>query len=65
MYASLTDAPFRPHMDRYVLRYLEVAAAVRRWRTVAAAHGLTPAQSERMESAFEHDDLRAARALRV
>lgn len=43
----------------------EVAAAVRRWRTVAAAHGLTPAQIERMESAFEHDDLRAARALRA
>jgi serine/threonine-protein kinase HipA len=38
----------------------EVGRAVRRWRRTAAMNGLTAAQIERMESAFEHDDLAAA-----
>jgi serine/threonine-protein kinase HipA len=41
----------------------EVGAAVARWRKLAAAHGLTAAQIDRMESAFDHADLRAARQL--
>lgn len=38
-----------------------VATAVRAWRRVAARHGITARQNERMASAFEHDDLAAAR----
>lgn len=38
----------------------EVAAAVRGWRKAAAGVGLKPRDVERMESAFEHDDLAAA-----
>ena len=38
-----------------------VAAAVSRWRSVAAAHGVSARQIERMASAFDHADLRAAR----
>ena len=41
----------------------DVGKTVARWRTIAAKHGLTPAQLDRMASAFEHADLRAARAL--
>ena len=40
----------------------EVASAVAKWRDVAARHGLRKAEIDRMESAFEHDDLRAALA---
>jgi serine/threonine-protein kinase HipA len=42
----------------------EVAAAVRRWRQVAARAGLKGREIERMESAFEHEDLEAALRLR-
>ncbi|MGH9335709.1 MAG: type II toxin-antitoxin system HipA family toxin, partial [Vicinamibacteria bacterium] len=35
----------------------EVARAVTRWRDVAAGLGLASSEIERMESAFEHDDL--------
>lgn len=38
----------------------EVARSVRRWRTTAAAAGLSKAQLERMSTAFEHADLEAA-----
>lgn len=38
-----------------------VASAVARWRSVAKKHGLSARQVERMESAFEHDDLTAAK----
>lgn len=38
----------------------EVGAAVLAWREVAAGHGLTNAQINRMESAFEHEDLAKA-----
>jgi serine/threonine-protein kinase HipA len=41
----------------------EVGRSVARWRSVAARQGLAPRAIERMESAFEHDDLRAARGL--
>jgi serine/threonine-protein kinase HipA len=40
----------------------EVAAAVLSWREVAEANGLTPAQIERMASAFEHEDIVKAAA---
>ena len=40
----------------------EVAAAVLGWREVADANGLTPAQVERMASAFEHEDILKAAA---
>lgn len=39
----------------------EVAQAVALWRNGAAALGLTSAEIDRMASAFEHDDLKAAR----
>lgn len=38
----------------------EVGAAVARWREAAIQSGLTKAQIERMESAFEHHDLQKA-----
>ena len=41
----------------------EVAASVARWRSVAAAVGVSARDAERMASAFEHDDLRRALAL--
>jgi serine/threonine-protein kinase HipA len=40
----------------------DVGRSVRRWRTAAAAAGLSKAQIERMSSAFEHADLEAARS---
>lgn len=40
----------------------EVAAVVRTWRSAGKKYGLKPRELERMESAFEHEDLaRAAR----
>ena len=41
----------------------EVGRAVATWREEAAGRGLTKGEIERMASAFEHDDLRAALAL--
>lgn len=38
----------------------EVGVAVLAWRDIAAEHGLTAAQIERMASAFEHEDLAKA-----
>jgi len=38
----------------------EVGAVAATWRDVAAQHGLTPNQIDRMASAFEHDDLTRA-----
>lgn len=43
----------------------EVAAAVAEWRAVAKSFKLTAAQIERMNSAFEHDDLKAARSIKT
>lgn len=42
----------------------EVAAVVRRWRSTAARAGLTAREIERMASAFEHEDLKAALRLK-
>lgn len=41
-----------------------IGAVTSGWRNVAKSLGLTTAQIERMESAFEHDDLRLALKLR-
>lgn len=41
----------------------EVAQATSTWQRVAQAQGAQPAEIRRMESAFEHDDLRRALAL--
>jgi serine/threonine-protein kinase HipA len=41
----------------------EVGKAVAQWRKVAAKLGLTAAEIERMASAFDHEDLRAATGL--
>ncbi len=41
----------------------EVGMAVRTWREEAARLGLTPAEIDRMASAFEHEDLKAALSL--
>jgi serine/threonine-protein kinase HipA len=38
----------------------EVGTAVSRWRDAAAAQGLSVGEIERVVSAFEHDDLKAA-----
>jgi serine/threonine-protein kinase HipA len=43
----------------------EVGRAVAGWRREAKKRGLTPAEIDRMASAFEHEDLKAARALAV
>lgn len=42
----------------------EVGAAVAAWREIAAQHGLTDPQIERMQSAFEHEDLQKATGAR-
>jgi serine/threonine-protein kinase HipA len=39
----------------------EVGRVVRTWRTVGAEFGLKPKELERMESAFEHEDLERAK----
>jgi serine/threonine-protein kinase HipA len=39
----------------------QVGQAVSRWRDEAAGHGLTKGEIDRMASAFEHEDLKAAR----
>jgi len=41
-----------------------VGKAVSKWRDEAARHGLNKAEMDRMASAFEHDDLKAALAAR-
>lgn len=41
----------------------QVGKAVGAWRKVAAKLGLTASEIDRMASAFEHDDLKAALAL--
>ena len=38
----------------------EVGRAVRGWRDTAARLGIAPREVERMSSAFDHDDLKAA-----
>ncbi len=38
----------------------QVGKAVSKWRVEAARHGMNKAEMDRMASAFEHDDLRAA-----
>ena len=40
----------------------EVGYAVAAWRSAAAKLGLTRAEIDRMASAFEHEDLKAAQA---
>lgn len=42
----------------------DVGGVVERWREIAGTSGLTGAQAERMASAFEHEDLSKALALR-
>jgi len=39
----------------------DVAKPLARWRSYAKAHGITTRQADRMESAFEHADLAAAK----
>ena len=41
----------------------QVGRAVRGWRDAAARLGIAPNEMERMSSAFEHDDLKAAAAI--
>ncbi len=42
-----------------------MGTAVRGWREVALAVGAAQAEIDRMASAFEHDDLKEALAIRV
>jgi len=42
----------------------QVGKAVSKWRAEAARHGLAKGEIDRMASAFEHDDLKAALAAR-
>jgi serine/threonine-protein kinase HipA len=42
----------------------QVGKAVSKWRDEAARHGMNKAEMDRMASAFEHDDLKAALAAR-
>jgi serine/threonine-protein kinase HipA len=48
----------KPDKAKSMIR--EVGTAVSRWRKVAAATGLSNSESERMASAFEHEDLDTA-----
>jgi serine/threonine-protein kinase HipA len=41
----------------------QVGKVISKWRNVAARHGLTRSETDRMASAFEHRDLEMARAL--
>jgi serine/threonine-protein kinase HipA len=41
----------------------QVGKVISKWRDVAAKHGLTKSEADRMASAFEHADLEMARAL--
>jgi serine/threonine-protein kinase HipA len=50
-----------PPVARQIIR--EVGAAVADWRTVAAAVGARASEINRMAGAFEHDDLKKARAM--
>ncbi len=43
----------------------EVGRAVAKWRTQAARLGLSKPECDRMESAFDHEDLKAARSIRA
>ena len=45
------------------LPILVLAVSVARWRSVAAATGVSTRQADRLASAFEHEDLRQALAL--
>ena len=47
----------------HILIARQVGRAVATWRNVASKVGLTRAEIDRMASAFEHDDSKAARAL--
>ena len=42
----------------------QVGKSVSKWRNEAARHGLAKGEIDRMSSAFEHDDLKAALAAR-
>ena len=42
-----------------------VGRAVAKWRTQAARFGLSKSECDRMESAFEHEDLKTARSVRT
>jgi serine/threonine-protein kinase HipA len=42
----------------------QVGNAISKWRNEAARHGLAKGEIDRMSSAFEHDDLKAALAAR-
>lgn len=42
----------------------QVGKAVAKWRDEAARHGITKGEADRMASAFEHEDLKAANAAR-
>ena len=53
---------FELTMDEAWLAIAEVGKAVATWRKVAAKFGLTTAEINRMASAFEHEELRAALA---
>ncbi len=53
------DFGLRPPEANAIVR--EVGTAVRRWREVAFDLALTPAECDRMASAFEHEDAEAAR----
>jgi serine/threonine-protein kinase HipA len=49
-------------LDEQAARHIaaEVATAVATWRQVAGSHGIATREIDRMESAFEHDDLTVA-----
>lgn len=59
--ALLETSPLYGLSEKTALRLArEVAKVVKTWRKAGAAAGLKPRELERMESAFEHEDLAAA-----
>lgn len=58
-YSVLDD--FRIKKARAFEIIKEVVLAVNEWRSVSAKFGLNKKESDRMASAFEHEDLKKAR----
>jgi serine/threonine-protein kinase HipA len=56
-YFDLDDAQARDIAKR-------IGKAVSKWRDAAARHGLAKGEIDRMASAFDHHDLKAALAMR-
>jgi hypothetical protein len=53
-FTTMATWPFRLDAQEAADLLAQVASAVGHWRTTATSHGLSPAEIEQMEPAFEH-----------